>query len=338
MLKSCKKIAFALSMFGVVFYSASWAADTSYLGMSLPATFQAFSSTSPWNVPIPSNPTVDPHSTDMIAKLKSTAGTLTGNYTKWTMPIHVIDSKKAPKVKIKTTKQLSTEIDPNQDMTVENIPMPQKVWADPSSDGHMVLVDPAVRTAWEFSRFQKNSNGTYQASGVVIWNLDGPGWRQAFMGDLWWTYGAIASGLPIIGGLIRPEEINAGVIKHALLCGIPTILQTSISGTKYELCSAPAARTDGTGTDYKSIPMGALLQLDPTLNLDALGLSPATKIIAKAMQQYGMYVGISSSTFNIYFQNLGSTGGAWKTYNFFPDLSKIPVDKFRVISCNRAIK
>lgn len=333
-----KKIVFALFLSAAVFCSESWAADASYLGMSLPATFQAFSQTSPWNIPIPQNPTIDPHSPEMIANLKSVTGKLTGNYIKWTAPIHVIDSKKAPRVKIKTTKQLNTEIDPNQDMTVENIPMPSGVWADPSSDGHMVLVDPAVRTAWEFSRFQKNTNGTYQASGVVIWNLDGPGWRQAFMGDRWWTYGAIASGLPIIGGIIRPEEIKAGVIKHALLCGMPTILQTSIPGTKYELCSPPAARTDGTGTDYKSIPMGALLQLDPNLNLDALGLSPATKIIARAMQEYGMYVGISSSTFNIYFQNLGSTGGAWKTYNFFPDLSKIPVDKFRVISCNRAIR
>lgn len=306
-----------------------------YLGMSLPADFRAFSSTSPWNTSISSNPVIDPYSSNMIKKLKSKAKVLKANITNWTIPLFVIDSAVSPKRNIPTTSDaLNLTVDPDRNGIAKGIPLPEGVWPDPKSDGHMLLVDPNVRKSWDFSRAKRLSDGTWTASRIDIWDLDGSGYRQPFSGDYWWTYGARGSGFPLIAGLIRPEEIESGEIKHALVFASPINRKATTSRGGQQLCSPPASRTDGYGIGNEYIPEGAQLQLDPNLNLNSLNLSPATKIIAKAMQKYGMYNGDNSSDFNIYFQNLGTDGGKWKNYNFFEDLKNIPVDKFRVLKCN----
>jgi hypothetical protein len=325
----------------IVYESRTYSLEnTGLLGISLPSSFRAFSSTSPWNTPIPANPVLDSNSQKMINNLKSKAQTLKGNFTNWTIPLFVIDSSVSPKRNVPTTSEaLNLTVDPDRNGIAEGIPIPEGVWPDPKSDGHMLLVDPNVRKSWDFSRAQRLSDGSWTASRIDIWDLNGKGYRQPFSGDYWWTYGALGSGFPLIGGLIRPEEIEAGEIKHAILFASPVNRKTGPSGGKYQLCSPLASRTDGFGIGNEYIPEGAQMQLDPKLNLDTLNLSPATKIIARAMQKYGMYNGLSTSNyFVIYFQNLGSDGGAWKKYNFFSDLNKIPIDKFRILKCNLVTK
>jgi hypothetical protein len=309
-------------------------------GMSLPADFNAFTSTSPWNTPIPEKPSIDFYSNSMIKNLKSKAKILKANITNWTIPLFVIDSTVSPKRNVPTTSDaLNLTVDPDRNGIAEGIPLPEGVWPDPKSDGHMLLVDPNVRTTWDFSVAKKLSDGSWTASRIDIWDLTGEGYRQPFSGDYWWTYGARGSGFPLIAGLIRPEEIEAGEIKHALVCATPINRKIRVSSSgKFELCGPPASRTDGYGIGSKYILEGARLQLDPNLDLDSLNLSPATKVIAKAMQKYGMYNGDNSTDFNIYFQNLGTDGGKWKNYNFFEDLKNIPIDKFRVLKCNIVIK
>ena len=53
---------------------------------------------------------------------------------------------------------------------------------------------------------------------------------------------------------------------------------------------ARAAHQDGTSTDPNAIPEGARFRLDPTLNIDSLNLPPMTRMMAKAVQRYGMIV------------------------------------------------
>jgi hypothetical protein len=314
--------------------------NTGYIGMSLPASFRAFSITSPWNTPIPTNPAIDPNSKTMITNLKNKAVELKGNITNWTIPLFVIDSSISPKRNVPTTsKAINLTVDPDRNAIAEGIPIPEGVWSDPKSDGHMLLVDPNVKKTWDFSAAKRLPDGSWTASMIDIWDLNGAGYRQPFSGDYWWTYGARGSGFPLIAGLIRPEEIEAGEIKHALVCATPVNRKIrTLSSGKYELCSPTASRTDGFGIGNEFIPEGARLQLDPKLNLDTLNLSPATKIIARAMQKYGMYNGDNAETFTIYFQNLGADGGKWKNYNFFSDLKKIPIGKFRVLKCTLIVK
>jgi hypothetical protein len=310
-----------------------------YLGMSLPADFNAFTSTSPWNTPIPSKPSIDSSSKSIIKNLKSKAEVLKGSFTGWTIPLFVIDSQASPKRNIKTTgDSFNPDVDPDRDGIAVDIPIPEGVWPDPKTDGHMLLIDPYVRKSWDFSRAQHLSDGSWTTSGLTIWDLDGPGYREPFSGSYWWNYGVRGSGFPLIAGLIRPEEIEAGEVKHALVFASPINQKSRTAKTKQQVCSPPASKTDGYGIGSKYILEGARLQLDPNLDLDSLNLSPATKVIARAMQKYGMYNGDNSTDFKIYFQNLGTDGGKWRDYNFFEDLKNIPIDKFMVLKCNIVTK
>jgi len=246
----------------------------------------------------------------MITNLSRNVTHIKGDQTEWTVPVFVIDAEKCPKIDVWTTSdRLNPFVDPDKNNIAEGLPIPEGVWADPKEDGHMVLVDPKLRKCWDFSKAKKLAGGGWIASRIDTWDLDGLGFRMPFEGKYWWKYGARGSGMPLLAGLIRPEEVEAGEIKHALVFGCPINRRSAFPGGKDELCSPPASRTDGKGIGQEYIPEGALLQLDPALNLDLLKLSPATKIVARAMQKYGMYNCDNSKAFKIYFQNLGPGKG-----------------------------
>lgn len=332
----CIKVATgALMLLGGI---AGAAGGGGYLGMSLPAGFRAFSELSPWNTPILNPAEVDPFSKAMIIRLQREAVTLRGAFVKWTVPVHVIDSRLCPRVSVRSSSgEKNRDIDPDGNGIVEDVPIPPGIWPDPESDGHMVLVDPHARTSWEFSRFGRDTNGQYVASGISVWDLDGMGFRLPFEGRFWWTYGSNGAGTPLIAGLIRPEEIEAGEIRHALMCATPVNRKTSRPGGKLEVCP-PASKTDGQGVGPDTIPEGARLQLDPSLDLNRLDLPPAVRIVARAMQQYGLIVTDSARDFKVYFQNLGPDGGKWGKWRDFDALNKIPISSFRVLKCDIVVK
>ena len=63
-------------------------------------------------------------------------------------------------------------------------------------------------------------------------------------------------------------------------------------------------------------PEGLVLRIKPSVNLDAKGLSPAEKIIAKAMQDYGCMIG----------DNEGGTANSIKLERNRPDKTWASVD------------
>jgi hypothetical protein len=297
--------------------------------------FRPFSATSPWNTPVPTNAVVDPDSGAMITMLSSNARTLGANIRKWSVPVFIIDAARTRRVNVRTTSEcLNPRVDPDRDNIAERLPIPANVWADPAGDGHLTLVDLYQRKCWDFSRFVRISATEVTANRIDIWALDGPGYREPFSGTNWWTCGARGSGTPLLGGLLRPEEVQAGVIRHALAFGCPVNRRARSPDSGEEVCSPPAQRTDGEGIGNQYIPEGALLQLDPDLDLQTLKLSPAVLVIARALQVYGMYNVDNASTCSLYFQNVGADGGKWNQIDDFSDLRKIPLDRFRVLKCD----
>jgi hypothetical protein len=213
--------------------------------MSLPADFVAFAADSPWNTPIAVDAGVDPDSGVMIAALRERCPSLKADYVKWTIPLFAINREECPKVRVKTTSDaLNPSVDPDGDGVAEDVPIPVGVWPDPSEDGHMLLVDPALRKTWDFSCARRVSPVLWEASRLDVWDLDGPGYRAAFEGDYWWTCGARGSGMPLIAGLVRPEEIQSGEIRHALAFACPTNRKSAVVGGPTELVNPPASRTD----------------------------------------------------------------------------------------------
>ncbi|MEE8574986.1 MAG: hypothetical protein V3T30_06190 [Thermodesulfobacteriota bacterium] len=310
-----------------------------YLGKSLPASFIAFSADSVWNTPIGKDAKEDFSSELMIRKLKTKSSGLKADSYKWSIPLFVIDSSKVKGVKVRASEEaFAPNVDPKAIGRVTGIPIPTEAWADPEKDGHMLLIDPKLRKSWDFSRAKKRGDGSWRATRVDIWDLNGEGVRAPFEGKRWWMQGARGSGFPLIAGLIRVEEIEAGVINHALAYATPINRKTGYPGGEAELCSPPASRTDGRGVGPGFIPVGARMQLDPELDLDKLGLTKATKVIAKAMQVYGMYNSDGAGTFKLYLQNLGPEDETYKKYGDFRDLKKIPIESFRVLKCKTAAK
>jgi hypothetical protein len=58
--------------------------------------------------------------------------------------------------------------------------------------------------------------------------------------------------------------------------------------------------------------MGSLLVIPKSVNVDALGLSPANRAVAKALQDYGAYVVDQSGGSTVAFYAEPTTPGAWQ--------------------------
>jgi hypothetical protein len=295
--------------------------------MSLPA--DAFPR-SLWTTPIVTNPAISPDSPDQIALLNyalvtvlGRAPTLQVNAVKNSAPIHVVDGCASPILDVLCDSALPLCLDPDQDRVAESIPVPDPVWADPSDDSHMIIVDRETMIAYEFWNWRKEGDRIYRAGMMGKWDLLGQGWNYPGSDPYRARNGATASRAPYIGGLVRYEEVAAGLVAHALDMVVPT--------TRKGECVAPAVNTDGRNTGSGFIPEGARVQLDPALDLDSLGLSGPARVVARALQDYGAYVMDTASGWAIKLQNLGADGGAWRPLASQFDLTNIPIQRFRVL-------
>jgi hypothetical protein len=134
---------------------------------------------------------------------------------------------------------------------------------------------------------------------------------------------ARGSGFPLAAGLIYADEVKAGHIPHALVMSYDWPRGCLVY---------PASTNCGQSSDSNAIPIGAHLQLDPTLNLDTLGLRPGAKVVARAMQEYGLYVGDNGYGLSLYAESFyGKPQSPWIGLLRENDLVKIPIDRLRVL-------
>ena len=133
-----------------------------------------------------------------------------------------------------------------------------------------------------------------------------------------------------------PSAIAANTgINHAL------VFSTSIAGSSFV---GPAIKSDGTNIAAVAtpIPEGYRIQLDPSINVDAIpGITPAEKVIAKTLQTYGAYVvDQGSATMAFAFEAVPDAtatnpGAAYTsaglTWDYF-DMANIPWSQLRVLA------
>jgi hypothetical protein len=161
-------------------------------------------------------------------------------------------------------------------------------------------------------------NGQWTCGVGAMMDLSGDGVRPYKpQNPTWYTsHGARACGYPLIAGLIRTEEIEAGHIDHALVIAYPHIR----AGLYMSPASTAQARIGFDAIKSRGIPCGGRIQLDPSLNLDALQLNRAGRIVAEALQKYGAYVGDYSGAISLYAENSAAARTIWNgtldTYEF----------------------
>lgn len=180
-------------------------------------------------------------------------------------------------------------------------PVGMKIEGDPAAgqtpgDDHaLVLVQGATCgapcTVYETWLTVGGASAPWTASNGAKWNLASNELRP-----LGWT-SADAAGLSVFAGLLRLEELKAGVITHAIRVTFNNFQEGYVYPATHLIKGSAIGGSDP--------PMGLRLRLKASFN--ASGLSGPGKIVAKAMQTYGLIVADKGSDW--FFQ--GDSDDGW---------------------------
>lgn len=293
--------------------------------------WRPFADTSPWNTKIPSGAALDPDNQEMIDDLlvSSQWAFLGINIKGFSIPLYWANDT-SPKELVKAA--VGGEGFPGQNgMNGQAmVPIPTGAAPDPESDRHMLIVHENKAQAWDFWN-AVDEGSTWTCGLCATTDLFGSGARPIAEGNPTWytSHGSRACGFPLIAGLIRVEELEAGKIEHALVMAYPHI--------RAGLYTPPASTAQATvGTDAiktRGIPCGGRIQLDPNLSLDSLGLSASGKIVARALQEYGAYIGDYSGAINLYADGSPAAQAKWDAglLDTYEVKDQIPLASFRVL-------
>jgi hypothetical protein len=201
------------------------------------------------------------------------------------------------------------------------VPLPRNAVPDPSSDGHLAVIDRGSGCEYDFWQFRRTGRG-YAASWANAINIASTGVYPR-------GYSARGSGFALLAGVVMPRELARGRIDHALLLSYP--------GTRSRGPVHPATESDGRARGPAAIPEGARLQLDPSLDLGSLGLPRYERTIARALQVYGAIVGDTGGTGASFYALHPMSAGQDPYASLLPDedypqLEGIPFERLRVLN------
>ena len=146
-----------------------------------------------------------------------------------------------------------------------------------SGDRHILLVNADTCVLYELYDATPQGSGWHAGSGAIF-DLRSNALRPAG-----WT-SADAAGLPILPGLVRYEEVAAGVITHALR------FTADVTRDEYVW---PARHQSGSPSNANVPPMGQRFRLNA--GFDITGFSPANQVILSALKTYGMFLADNGS-------------------------------------------
>ena len=285
-------------------------------------TVRPYTDASAWNTPIGTSPAVDRSSPQMISTITQE---VSSNHAQYTYPVYVADST-TPRHSISCRVYRCTVITADGHTTTQTltgVPIPPEARPSAGRDAQMIIIDPSTGTEWDL--WQASFDGmSWSVSNGSVYNVNWDGMPP--------RYGSRGAGVPYLAGLIRPWEIAAGRVDHALAFGYPS--------PRASRCVWPASKTDGEASDAYAIPEGARLQLDPRFtdeDFRSWGLDRTGRIIARAMQEYGMFLIDVSGRPKIYVENLEANPYALASWSdpalrlAADTVAAIPVSGLRVL-------
>lgn len=193
---------------------------------------------------------------------------------------------------------------------VEGEPNPQGAW-----DRHVLVVEPGTCQLTEHIQYRYDVRfNTWLTSGSVVWDLSSNDRARPLVPG---GVGVEAAGLPITPLVYRYDEVTAGHIDHALRFAASSVAPASPLW--------PAASSDGVDRDPNVMPMGARLRLRPDADLSGLG--PQARVIAAALQDYGMI--LADSTVSGWGLS-GESDGRWNDADL-GTLATLDLNQFEVV-------
>ncbi len=188
-------------------------------------------------------------------------------------------------------------------------PVPVSPAIEGGSDAHLLVVDTSTCTLYETWDTAPDGKGGWTAGSGAIWSLR----SNALRPDGWTS--ADAAGLPILPGLVRYDEVAAGFVGHA-------IRFTAVNTRRAHIY--PARHDASSNTSPSVPPMGLRVRLKTSYDIGSL--PPQARVIAQAMQTYGLILADNGS--NWYFQGASDPRFSDDQLN---TLKSIPGSAFEVV-------
>ncbi|HSI44281.1 MAG TPA: DUF4124 domain-containing protein [Methylotenera sp.] len=264
-------------------------------------TENIFTTTSFWYKPIPTTVVLHPNSANFVKEFIRQKTTYYNNVNintnSYSSPVYIAASN-TPTVKVGFYDcQKKGWTDATFASMVSAVPIPAVAKQSSGTDGEMTIYQPSTNTIWELWVSKKD---TVTGNWTACWGgkLTNAISNQGIFPQ---NYGTTATSLPFLGGQITAEELSRGEIKHVIGISLVEVEKASIY-------SWPANRSDGYNPNNvpNRIAEGQRFRLDPNVNVDALPMTRAGKIIAKAAQKYGFVVWDKAGSVGIRAQNADS--------------------------------
>jgi hypothetical protein len=268
-----------------------------------------FPANNAWNTDISNRP-VDPNSANIVASIGGGTGLHpdfgTGNIG---IPYMVVSGAQAKVPMIWTA--YGAESDPGPYPIPSTAPI-EGGGAAPG-DRHVLVIDRDNNRLYEIGNSFYNTNGSWSSACGAIFFLDSNNVRPG--GQPGWT-SADAAGLPIFPGLVRYDEVAAGVIKHALRFTVQASRRAYVP---------PANHWASSQTNVNLPPMGARLRLKASYVIPS-NYSREAKIVLQALKTYGMIVADNGSNWFI----TGAPDDRWND-TALHDLTLVKGSNFEVV-------
>ena len=317
-------------------------------GVEKETTKRFFSDDSFWNQPIAHDAAIDPRNDKWIKMLEQEpSGKNFGlSWREWTIPVYEVD-KNTPTYNV--AYHYLSDVEKGVWNTViardkfghgpnfNPVPIPENALPDAENDAHLAIVDREKQIAWDMWGLKKLEDGSWESKTGMTYRLDGDGIfdgeKLGYVDDesVHFHGPSRAAGVPIFAGLIMYDEIMSGKISHKLSCAIRYAAHREFV--------YPATWTDGYVEG--GIPEGAVIRLNPQLDLSQFDLTKEETVIAIALQEYGMVIVDIAQGQPIYAEGLwGHPGKSWegKLREWDGGIGSIPYKNYQIMNVENAIK
>ena len=238
-----------------------------------------FSATSFWNRPLGIHAPLASRSrayvNELVRQVRAYGPWL--NNTSYSVPVYVVGpSVRRVKVTLDTW-------GPDLQAEFDAVPIPASAQSAVGGDAQMTVWQPSTDRMWEFWQMRFVHGRWHARWGGEMGDVSHSSGYFTHYGQTA-NWGATATGLPLLGGLVTFADLRRGSINHALAI--------SLVETEPDDWSWPAQRTDGYVFQKRSgeIPEGMRFRLDPRIDVSELHLPRIDAMLARAAQRYGIVV------------------------------------------------
>ena len=181
-------------------------------------------------------------------------------------------------------------------------------------DRHVIVVNRSRCRLYElFAAYPRNGGRSWRAGSGAVWSL-----RSNRLRPRGWT-SADAAGLPILPGLVRPEEVRRGNIDHALRITVPRSRRAYIYPARHFASDDP---------DPNLPAMGQRLRLKRSF--DTSHFPRQARVVLRALKRYGAFVADNGSPWYI----SGIPSRRWNNDDLH-SLHRVPGSAWEVVDSTR---